>query len=370
MSLSVLHKVQAKSAALFQAGGVRTCFTGRGQPSFDLQPYQEWRSLRRSQAEMMEELLIANPEALLLVRYPFASRLLWSVLRRHPGRVVFEHNTIETRELLLRFSNPRALLEAVAHRPRSLWGVYLGPFLREAVFGTACKQLSRAAVCVCETIRERFLESCPRKPTLLLGNGIEPDDVDPRPGRPELAGEIRMLLLCGSPWTWTGVDRMLRSLLAYRGSMAFHLHCVGTVASSVKRLAAQVPKPHRVVFHGDLSRPDVANLATHCHLGVGSLGLHRLGLGDGSTLKVREYMAMGLPFVLGYRDVDLTDRYPYALSFPADESLLNLDRVADFLNRLMQQGFSPQAMRQESLPLIAIQPKVRRLLEFLNSFQV
>ena len=78
-------------------------------------------------------------------------------------------------------------------------------------------------------------------------------------------------------------------------------------------------------------------------------------------------MAMGLPFRLGYRDVDLANSYPYALGFPANESLLNLDRVADFLNRFMQQGFSPLAMRQESLPLIAIQPKVRRLLEFLNS---
>ena len=39
-------------------------------------------------------------------------------------------------------------------------------------------------------------------------------------------------------------------------------------------------------------------------LQVGSLGLHRIGLTEASTLKVREYWARGIPFLLSYEDTD------------------------------------------------------------------
>ncbi len=368
-SPGVLNKVRAKSAALHRLGGVRTCYTGRGGPTLELQAHEEWRSLRRGQAEAMEELLSAHPDALFLLRYPLASHALWRVLRRHPGRVVFEHNTLERRELLFRLRELSwpVLLEILGHRPRRLWGEYLGPLLREMVYGGACVKLSRAAVCVCESVRDSVWRRCPEKPALVLGNGIEPDKVALRASHPLLSREIRLLFLCGSPWSWTGADRLLRSLLAYRGGLAIELHCAGQFAPAVRRLAARVEWPHRVIFHGELSRQDVVELAAHCHLGVGTLGLHRLGLRDGSTLKVRECMAMGLPFLLGYRDVDLPEGYPYALTFPADESLLCFERVKDFLSALLAGGFAPQTMREESLPLIAMEPKMRRLLEFLST---
>ena len=48
-------------------------------------------------------------------------------------------------------------------------------------------------------------------------------------------------------------------------------------------------------------------LIEKCHVGIGSLALFRNSMKEACTLKVREYWARGLPFVVGYEDTDLKD---------------------------------------------------------------
>jgi hypothetical protein len=73
-----------------------------------------------------------------------------------------------------------------------------------------------------------------------------------------------------------------------------------------------------------LARADVA---------IGSLGLYRAKLQEASTLKVREYLARGIPTILGYRDTDFPEWAPFLLQIPnsADGVRRSLNEIEAFV---------------------------------------
>ncbi|MNY36049.1 hypothetical protein D3C86_1705090 [compost metagenome] len=66
---------------------------------------------------------------------------------------------------------------------------------------------------------------------------------------------------------------------------------------------------------------DTANVA------IGSLGLHRKGLTSASSLKDREYCAVGLPFVASGFDCDFLPEYPYRYSIPLTDDALDIEKL-------------------------------------------
>lgn len=147
-------------------------------------------------------------------------------------------------------------------------------------------------VSVTRQIDQHYASSARR--AIVIGNGIDTNAIRARP-IPHNA--TPQLVFSGTPGQyWHGVDKIL--WLAQRcSSWGFHL--VGIDPQGL------TPSPPNVWFHGRLSRPASENIIRRADIGIGSLGLHRCGLGEASPLKVREYAAYGLPVIVGYSDVDL-----------------------------------------------------------------
>jgi hypothetical protein len=83
-----------------------------------------------------------------------------------------------------------------------------------------------------------------------------------------------------------------------------------------------------------MTRAEFWKIASHADVGLGTLGLFRKGLQESVSLKHREYLAMGLPVVLGCRDPDLPGNAPWACVVPNTptgllESLQAVDRFID-----------------------------------------
>src|SRR5207249_2857500 len=76
------------------------------------------------------------------------------------------------------------------------------------------------------------------------------------------------------------------------------------------------PAPANVHVHGVLDRAQLHRLLAQVDVGVGTLALHRKGLEEASALKVREYLALGLPVVLGNADTDFPDGADFLLRVP------------------------------------------------------
>lgn len=130
---------------------------------------------------------------------------------------------------------------------------------------------------------------------------------------------------------WHGCDLLIRGLANYyiqggKRNIRLHLAGGGSELPNLKDLTAKVNLTDRVLFHGILDRDASSALFDSCTLAVGSLGLHRIGLTVASTLKTREYLARGIPFLYaGEIDVPMDRKSDFFLQIDSSE------RPVDFM---------------------------------------
>ena len=91
--------------------------------------------------------------------------------------------------------------------------------------------------------------------------------------------------------------------------------------------------PENIRLPGRLARAEYEPVAARCTVGFGTLALHRKGMEEACALKVREYLAMGLPVVLGNRDADIPKGAAYSLQLPNEERNVaeNVERIEGFV---------------------------------------
>lgn len=68
-----------------------------------------------------------------------------------------------------------------------------------------------------------------------------------------------------------------------------------------------------MLFHGRLDRRDYEPLMYQADVAIGTMALYRKGMNEASPLKVREYLAYGLPVIIGYQDTDFPESVPFLL---------------------------------------------------------
>ena len=57
-------------------------------------------------------------------------------------------------------------------------------------------------------------------------------------------------------------------------------------------------------------------LLAQADVAIGTLGLYLKDMNEASPIKTREYLASGLPVIIGYRDTDFPDGAPFLLQVP------------------------------------------------------
>lgn len=161
-----------------------------------------------------------------------------------------------------------------------------------------------------------------RRPSVVVPNGI---DLAAVPHRPAPANARPRLLFIGQPnCPWHGLDK-LAALARAEPGWAFDVVGPGS---------AEVPgAPDNMAFHGLLSAGRYAELLGAADVGVGTLALHRKGMDEASPLKVREYLASGLPVINGYLDSDFPRGADFVLTLPntEDNVAAGRARISDFV---------------------------------------
>jgi glycosyltransferase involved in cell wall biosynthesis len=144
------------------------------------------------------------------------------------------------------------------------------------------------------------------KQHIIIGNGVSLRHYTqlPKPCNP-----TPRLVFIGKPGhPWHGLDKIL--LLAERkGDWVFDI--IGPTD-----YWRNVPN---VTFHGPLRRAEYEPILAKSDIAIGPLALHRIGITEGSSLKVREYLAYGLPVILEGKDTDFPGPVPFILELPSSE---------------------------------------------------
>lgn len=98
--------------------------------------------------------------------------------------------------------------------------------------------------------------------------------------------------------SWHGLDVLLAAISAVDTN--FVLHLVGDL-SDIDFESAK--KDSRVILHGQKDQREIKEIASTCWGGLSSFALDRKKMKEACTLKVREYLMMGLPVYAGYEEV-------------------------------------------------------------------
>ena len=163
------------------------------------------------------------------------------------------------------------------------------------------------------------------KPALVLGNAVQLSAVSPLP--PARGERSSAVLIAAKPdEAWHGLDKLLA--LA-RALPALDVHVIGQLSA-----ALDTPPPPNVKLYGFLGEDRYRALLADVDVGIGPLALHRKHMDEACPLKTREYLALGMPVVAGYRDPDLHN-VPHLLELPnrEDNVASSTAAIADFILR-------------------------------------
>ncbi len=183
-------------------------------------------------------------------------------------------------------------------------------------------------------------------PAMNIVNGVDVDSLPLHKVRKE--GEIGLLALA-SMSHWQGYDRLIESLANYDGPEHVVVHMAGGEGdgslAAWKKLAQEKGVADRVIFHGETFGEKLNALVERCDVGVGGLGLYRINQQCSMTLKLREYMARGLPFAYAVDDPSVPKEPSFCIRLANDASAIDMNELASFALQTREDETVPQKMR-------------------------
>jgi glycosyltransferase involved in cell wall biosynthesis len=305
----------------------------------------------RAKHYLKKVITVSDSSTILYLRYPLPVFLLPHDLSpQRKCKIVFECNSIEMNEY-------------------KESGAYFDYFW-ELLLGKGFRKQCDAIIGVTDEITHYQLKRSGNlnKPHLTLGNGFDVESVPVR--RPPPASSETINIVCVATVSlWHGIDRLIRGIAHYKGPLNIQLHIVGLGPElrNLETLMSSLAMNDHIIFHGFLKGDNLDRIFDHCHLAVGSLGIHRIGLSQLSILKAREYCARGIPYIIAGSDPDFPDDFPYILRFPSDESPIDMDQVIAFITRICQDADHAQKMRHYARGNLDWSIKMKKLKIFLES---
>lgn len=297
-----------------------------------------WYNLRKTFCDTV--LNMAADRDVVVLRYDMANPLLYGLmkaLRRSGKRVFLSHHTLEGHEI----------------HSQARGASYL--YVKWAVESLVARPTIRAADGVVgvtqEVIDYQLIRAGADIPVFLGPNGAEPG-LSVADRRSDMVPEI-MFMASEFP-AWHGLDLLISSMACEPHPAIVHV--VGDVPADLRVACESV---EGLVLHGRLDTQRIRQLAEACWVGLGSLALWRKGMTQACTLKVREYLTMGLPVYAGYMDV-FPERFPYFRFGSA-----SIGAICDYAHAI--RGVSRDTVHAESSPYIDKVTLLSQLYAFLSS---
>lgn len=177
---------------------------------------------------------------------------------------------------------------------------------------------------------------------------------------------IKLVFACSYFSEWHGLDLLLDRIEDYplkNLTYTFQILLMGTL-SSTDRLRINNSQALSSVLQicGYLSGAQYESFLASCDAGIASLALHRKNLHEASTLKVRQYLAMGLPVFSNHFDSSFPKNFPFYINF----DLPCLDNVLNTCQSL--KTVSRNKIRDNSFPYISKASQMQRLEPWLHEF--
>lgn len=171
--------------------------------------------------------------------------------------------------------------------------------------------------------------------------------------------EFNIAFMCGTFSSWHGLDLLIDavdsvSALGALEGMQFHL--IGAIP---EELHERVRSRSNFHCYGRLKEAQYREILSTCDIGLGSLAMFRQGLKEGSTLKIREMLCLGLPVYSTHEDTAFKESCQFYLKSEA----IDLQDMREFA--LQSKELPRMSVRSQALPLIRKREIMARTIDFL-----
>lgn len=192
-----------------------------------------------------------------------------------------------------------------------------------------------------------------RRPGVVIANGIDLSSVKPAP--PVDNPQPRLVFLGHPDTPWHGVEHVVELSAAFP---EWRIDVVGPGADQLQQA------PGNLKAHGLLTPSEATPLMQMADVGIGSLGMYRIPSSEASTLKTRQYLAVGLPVILGHQDTDFPDGAPFLLQLANGPRCVldDTDRIRTFVGE-----WAGRRVPRDVVQHLDVRRKEEARLDFLAS---
>lgn len=188
-------------------------------------------------------------------------------------------------------------------------------------------------------------------PTIVVPNAI---DLTRYPSLPPTANTVPRLAFLGAPHLpFHGLDKIER-LAGHFPAWTFDI-----IGPGKDELRLNNPN---LRAHGLLDPVDYLPILAGADIAIGSLALHRTAISEASPLKVAEYLAYGIPTVIGYTDTRFPAGAPFLLQIANSED--NVETSLDAINAFVL-GWLGRRVDRQAIASIDTRSVERSRLEFM-----
>lgn len=313
--------------------------------------------------------------SIILFRYPLASYGLYKLLSKFPNKIVFEHNTKEIEELSNELKNVRKKIPFSIKPGFFLYLFEVGylPILLEKFLAPFIFKKAIGGISVTREIAKYEQQRQAKYNNYVVSNGIDVTSNQLHQLYLYNCKEINLFMLKGNPALWHGVDRIIKGLENYKGDKKITVDLIGNINSYDNTMILASKCKNQINIIPSVSHDKLVDYLKNYHAGIGSLGMHRIGLMEACPLKVREYFGFGFPCIIGYDDTDLmecNDFLPYYLQIPSDESPVDFIKVEKFIESVYSDENHPKKIRLLALKFLDTKVKMQQLTDILKSLDI
>lgn len=159
--------------------------------------------------------------------------------------------------------------------------------------------------------------------------------------KPELKKDFNILIVAHI-LPWHGYDRLINSIKEYNGKYNVHVDIYSGFNSETIKLQNLVRKYNlesKINFLGQKPINEILENISKYHIAMGSLGYHRRNGKYDTSIKNKEYCAMGLPCVCSSIDLSFPNNYKYIYMVSNDDKYFDIGEIISWYKEIYKYDY-------------------------------
>jgi len=293
----------------------------------------------------------------IVIRYPRPIFYDWKKFTdKYPNKIITEHHAIALPETIYKITFSNIL-----------------NFIQEYINSKKLKNKAIGLIGVTDEIARKESKRNSFLPTKTISNGIDVSKVNFTKFIPFDGKSLTMTIVASEFAPWHGLDKLLKALIESDTDIQITLNLVGEYISDndraiIDRINA-TKKNIIIKVLGSKRGKELDEIFSNTTLAIGSLAIYRQKLEEACALKIREYLARGIPFIYSARDPDISEKSSFSLELPNDDSPIDFNQIIKFVEQVSAQKNISEEMREYAFKTVDWTIKVNEMYEFVKQIK-